>query len=274
MLTIERLTKVYPDGTQALSNLSLEVGTGEIVILLGASGCGKTSLLRIVAGLEEASAGLVTLHGQSIVGPHPLIGLVFQEPRLMPWLNVAQNVGFGHRDLSRDGVADVEAILARVGLLAQRSKLPRDLSGGQQQRAALARALITKPKVLLLDEPFSALDAMTREALQEQLLDLWRADAPTIVMVTHDIEEAAFLGGHIKVLKPNPGRLHESFDNSLAHPRRRDEADFLALKHRLRASLHEAAGRPDKASPLNDAPRRSPTKNETTISSRARVTAL
>lgn len=242
MLTIDRLTKVYPDGTQALSNLSFEVGTGEIVILLGASGCGKTSLLRIIAGLEEASAGRVVLNGQPIDGPHASIGLVFQEPRLMPWLTVAQNVGFGLRGVSHeDRDRRVEAILDRVELLAQRSKLPRDLSGGQQQRAALARALITKPKVLLLDEPFSALDAMTREALQDHLLDLWSADAPTIVMVTHDIEEAALLGDRIKVLKPNPGRLHESFDHPLERPRRRDGADFLSLKRQLRSSLDGAA---------------------------------
>ena len=238
MLAIERLTKVYPDGTQALSNLSLQVGTGEIAILLGASGCGKTSLLRIVAGLEKASAGRIVLDGEVLDGPHASIGLVFQEPRLLPWLNVAENVGFGLRTLpSRERDARVDAIVARVDLTSQRSKLPRDLSGGQQQRVALARALIMKPKVLLLDEPFSALDAMTREALQDHLLALWSADAPTIVMVTHDIEEAALLGDRIAILKPNPGRLADDLDNPLGRPRRRDGAEFLALKRRLRAGL-------------------------------------
>lgn len=240
MLAIERLTKVYPDGTQALSNLSFEIRTGEIAILLGASGCGKTSLLRIIAGLEKTSAGRVTLDGETLNGPHVSIGLVFQEPRLLPWLSVAENVGFGLRALpapERDAL--VENILARVDLTSKRSKLPRDLSGGQQQRVALARALIMKPKVLLLDEPFSALDAMTREALQDHLLDLWSADAPTIVMVTHDIDEAALLGDYIAILRPNPGRLAEIIDNPLPRPRRRDGADFIALRQRLRALLDE-----------------------------------
>ena len=242
MLMIEGLGKTYHDGTQALSNVSLEVASGEIVVLLGASSCGKTSLLRILAGLEEASLGRVMLDGDTITGPHASIGLVFQEPCLLPWLNVAQNVGFGLRASpaeARD--LRVDAVLARVGLTSQRSKLPRDLSGGQQQRVALARALIMKPKVLLLDEPFSALDAMTREALQDHVLDLWQVDAPTIVLVTHDIEEAAVLGDRIVVLRSNPGRLSDHTRNPLPRPRRRDDADVLNMKRWLRSALNEAA---------------------------------
>ena len=192
---------------------------------------------------HAARAGRVALDGEPIVAPHASIGLVFQEPRLLPWLNIAENVGFGLRARpAREHDARVDAILARVELTAQRSKLPRDLSGGQQQRVALARALITKPEVLLLDEPFSALDAMTREALQDYLLDLWSADAPTIVMVTHDIEEAALLGDRVAILRPNPGRLSEVMDNPLPRPRRRDGADFLALKRRLRSGMDATVG--------------------------------
>ncbi len=194
MLRIDRVGKVYPDGTHALSSIALDVPRGEILVLLGASGCGKTSLLRIIAGLERASTGSVALDGRKIDAPHAEIGLVFQELRLLPWLSVAENVGFGLRGLGRaERDAKVGAILSRVGLAGQRGKLPRDLSGGQQQRVALARALVVKPAVLLLDEPFSALDALTREALQDHLLELWADDGPTIVMVTHEIDEAAAL---------------------------------------------------------------------------------
>lgn len=238
MLTIDHVTKVYDDGTRALADVSLAVPKGEIVVVLGASGCGKTSLLRIIAGLERASAGAVALDGNIIAEPQPAIGLVFQEPRLLPWLTVAENVGFGLRAPTRgEQAAKVGAILSRVGLAAQKDKLPRDLSGGQQQRIALARALIVKPAVLLLDEPFSALDALTREALQDHLLELWADDAPTIVMVTHDIEEAVVLADRIVVLAPHPGRIAEIVVNPAPRPRAREAADFVALRRRLRAAL-------------------------------------
>ena len=248
MLTIDRVGKVYPDGTHALSSIALDVPRGEILVLLGASGCGKTSLLRIIAGLEAASTGSVTLDGRRIDAPQAAIGLVFQEPRLLPWLTVAENVGFGLRRLSaaeRD--TKVGAILARVGLAAQRGKLPRDLSGGQQQRVALARALVVKPDVLLLDEPFSALDALTRQGLQDHLLELWADDAPTIVIVTHDIEEAAALADRIVVLEPHPGRIAEIVVNDALRPRAREAPEFVALRRRLRRALesndHRGLGR-------------------------------
>ena len=236
MLSLDAVTKIYPDGTRALSDVSLEIGPGEIAVLLGASGCGKTSLLRIVAGLEEASNGVVRLDGEQIKAPHPAIGMVFQEPRLMPWLTAAQNVAFG---LSPGHARSVETILERVGLASHGRKLPRDLSGGQQQRVALARALITKPKVLLLDEPFSALDAMTREDLQDHLLELWVIERPTIVLVTHDIEEAGVLADRIAVLASNPGRLKAVLSNALGRPRRRDSQDLLQLKRKLRDLLQQ-----------------------------------
>ena len=232
-LSFDAISKTYPDGTHALAGLSLDVAAGEILVLLGASGCGKTSLLRIVAGLEDASRGTVRLDGQPTAGPHPAIGMVFQEPRLMPWLTAAQNVAFG---LSENAAA-ADAILARVGLAAQAGKLPRDLSGGQQQRVALARALVAKPRVLLLDEPFSALDAMTREDLQDHLLDLWALDRPTILLVTHDIEEAAVLADRIAVLTPHPGRLKAIVTNRLSRPRRRDGDALFGIKQDLRALL-------------------------------------
>ena len=233
-LSFRALGKIYADGTVALADVTLTIEAGEIVVLLGASGCGKTSLLRIAAGLEDASSGAVCLDGTPITGPHPAIGMVFQEPRLMPWLTAVQNVAFG---LSAAQIAEAGAILERVGLSAQGGKWPRDLSGGQQQRVALARALVAKPKVLLLEEPFSALDAMTREDLQDHLLELWAVDRPTIVLVTHDIEEAAVLADRIAILTPHPGRLKAVVTPPTARPRRRDDGASLALRHDLRALL-------------------------------------
>ena len=233
-LSFDAVGKTYPDGTYALADVSLDIPAGEIVVLLGASGCGKTSLLRIAAGLEEASRGAVRLNGKTVVGPQPAIGMVFQEPRLMPWLTAAQNVAFG---LSAAHASAVDDILRRVGLATQANKLPRDLSGGQQQRVALARALVAEPKILLLDEPFSALDAMTREDLQDHLLDLWALDRPTIVLVTHDIEEAAVLADRIAILTPHPGRLKTVVTNPLPRPRRRDGDALFGIKQTLRALL-------------------------------------
>ena len=243
MLSIDRVGKIYADGTRALADISLEVPRGQILVLLGASGCGKTSLLRIIAGLESATAGSVALDGCRITAPHPAIGMAFQEARLLPWLTVAENIGFGLKGLSRsEREAKVGAILERVGLTAQRRKLPRELSGGQQQRVALARALVVKPEVLLLDEPFSALDALTREALQDHLLGLWAEDAPTIVMVTHDIEEAVVLADRIVVLEPHPGRIAEIVINPATRPRARDATDCVALRRRLRSALARDEG--------------------------------
>ena len=261
MLRIARVFKTYPDGTRALADVSLELRPGEIVALLGVSGCGKTSLLRILAGLERPSAGSLDLNGEPLRGPHPAIGLVFQEPRLLPWLSVEGNVGFG---LGRRGGAgrarDVSAAVDRVGLSAQRRKLPRELSGGQQQRVALARALVVRPKVLLLDEPFSALDAMTRETLQDHLLDLWTASAPTIMLVTHDIEEAAILADRVVILHPDPGRLAGIVEVPLPRPRRRDDASAVALKRRLRQMLQGTAARRDD--PVDAHPHGGPARME------------
>jgi sulfonate transport system ATP-binding protein len=243
MLRLDHVSKTYADGTKALSDFSLTVGSGEIVVLLGASGCGKTSLLRIVAGLERATAGTVTLAGERVLRPHPSIGLVFQEPRLLPWLTAAQNVGFGLEGMSAvERRQKIDTLLERVGLLAQGRKFTRDLSGGQRQRVALARALVTGPRVLLLDEPFSALDALTRESLQGHLLDLWSLVAPTIVLVTHDIDEAAALGDRIVVLDSAPGRLAAEVTNPLPRPRDREDEPFVALKRKLRRLLDSTAG--------------------------------
>ncbi len=171
MLELERLSKTYADGTHALADVTLEVRESEIVSVVGGSGCGKTTLLRLIAGLDRPSAGAILLDGERLSEPHPAVGIVFQEPRLLPWLTVADNVGFGLDDRSAAERRErVGHALRRVGLIEHAGRWPRELSGGQQQRVAIARAFVTEPKVLLLDEPFSALDAFTRASLHEHLL--------------------------------------------------------------------------------------------------------
>jgi sulfonate transport system ATP-binding protein len=238
MLTIGRLSKTYADGTEALRSVSLDLAAGAITAVIGGSGCGKTTLLRLIAGLDHASSGLIAVDGETIGAPHPAVGIVFQEPRLFPWLRVAENAAFGiaHLD-ARERKARVETALARVGLSDHAERLPRDLSGGQQQRVSIARALIARPKVLLLDEPFSALDAFTRASLHEHLLSLWETSKPTVLMVTHDVDEAVALGSQVVVMSQKPGRIFEIIDVPLGRPRDRRSEAFDALKRRVLASL-------------------------------------
>lgn len=238
MLSVESTDKTYPNGTRALERVNLEVDAGEIVALVGGSGCGKSTLLRLVAGLDNPTRGRIRLDGETISAPHPLVGLIFQEPRLLPWLTVAQNVGFGLTDrpkAQREKI--VGEVLERVGLKDYAHCWPRELSGGQAQRVAIARALAPRPKVLLLDEPFSALDAFTRASLHEHLLDLWAAFRPTIVLVTHDVEEAAFLADRVLVMQPRPGRIAASIDVELARPRDRYGNEIENLKRRILSAL-------------------------------------
>jgi sulfonate transport system ATP-binding protein len=238
MLRIDAVSKTYADGTRALASIQLEIGSGEIVALVGGSGCGKTTLMRLVAGLDTASAGAISLDGETLTAPHPAVGIVFQEPRLFPWLSVADNVGFG---LAAEGTAArtqrVGAALARVGLGEHAGRWPRDLSGGQQQRVAIARALVTRPKVLLLDEPFSALDAFTRRSLHEHLMTLWQESRPTILMVTHDVDEAVALADRVVVMQPKPGRIFDIFHLGLARPRDPRVAGVEAAKRRVLNAL-------------------------------------
>ncbi len=181
MLALDRVSKTYPNGVQALARFSAEIKQGEIVAIIGGSGCGKSTLLRAIAGLDRASAGTVTLDSEAISSPHAKIGIIFQEPRLLPWLSVADNIGFGLADLpAAERREKVARALARVGLADKAQAWPRELSGGQAQRVAIARALVPQPEVLLLDEPFSALDAFTRSDLQDHLLDLWADTRPTL----------------------------------------------------------------------------------------------
>jgi sulfonate transport system ATP-binding protein len=238
MLSIESVDKTYPNGTEALARANLGVKEGEIVAVVGGSGCGKSTLLRLAAGLDRTSRGRIRLDSETIEAPHPAVGLVFQEPRLLPWLTVAQNIGFGLSDRPREQRERlVREVLERVGLADYASRWPRELSGGQAQRVAIARALAPKPKVLLLDEPFSALDAFTRASLQEHLLDLWEAFRPTLVLVTHDVEEAAFLADRVLVMRPRPGRFIAELELGLKRPRDRYGPAVEAAKRKILSAL-------------------------------------
>jgi sulfonate transport system ATP-binding protein len=244
MLAIERLGKIYPNGVNALERFSAEIRLGEIVAIIGGSGCGKSTLLRAVAGLDPATAGSVTLDDIRISAPHEKIGIIFQEPRLLPWLSVADNIGFGLSDLPADIRREkVSRALARVGLTDKANAWPRELSGGQAQRVAIARALVPQPEVLLLDEPFSALDAFTRRDLQDHLLDLWADTRPTLVLVTHDVDEAVVLADRVLVMRPRPGRLFEEISINLARPRDRNSPHFDNFKRRVLTALDRSLDR-------------------------------
>ncbi|MGH2728509.1 MAG: ABC transporter ATP-binding protein [Actinomycetota bacterium] len=206
---------VRSDPVRALDGINIHVDAGEIVCLLGASGCGKSTLLQIAAGLCEPTSGSVMVDGHEVDGPGPDRGLVFQSYSLYPWRSVAGNVAFGLQvqNLSREEITRrVDRYLDVMELTRFSNALPKELSGGMQQRTAIARALATEPSVLLLDEPFGALDAQTRASMQEFLLQVWRDTDATILMVTHDVEEAVFLAQRIYVMTPHPGRIAEEID--------------------------------------------------------------
>jgi sulfonate transport system ATP-binding protein len=244
MLALSNLGKVYPNGVNALAGVSLDVDPGEIVAVVGGSGCGKSTLLRLVSGLDRPTQGTVTLDGTPITAPHEKIGIVFQESRLLPWLSVADNVGFGLSDRPKgERQQRVAAQLDRVGLSDKAKVWPRELSGGQAQRVSIARALVTRPEVLLLDEPFSALDAFTRADLQDHLLDLWADLKPTLVVVTHDVDEAIVLADRIVVMRPRPGRIYDEIVTDLPRPRDRQSAAYDFAKRRVLAALDRSLDR-------------------------------
>jgi sulfonate transport system ATP-binding protein len=244
MLVLERVGKTYPNGVHALGGVSLDVEPGDIVAVIGGSGCGKSTLLRAISGLDPASEGSVVLDGERIKAPHEKIGIIFQEPRLLPWLKVADNVGFGLGDRPRPERAQrVAAALKRVGLADKAMVWPRELSGGQAQRVAIARALVPRPEVLLLDEPFSALDAFTRTDLQDHLLDLWADAKPTLILVTHDVDEAIVLADRVMVMCPRPGRIFDEIEVDLPRPRDRQSAAFDFVKRRVLAALDRSLNR-------------------------------
>jgi NitT/TauT family transport system ATP-binding protein len=235
--------------TVAVSGASLQVAAGELVCLLGPSGCGKSTLLRIIAGALDCDEGSVTVGGRPVAGPAPDRGLLFQRPMLFPWLTTRKNVLFGPKAQRAAGAderddpeldAEADATLATVGLSGFGDAFPHELSGGMQHRAAFARAMVTRPSVLLMDEPFGALDAITRMRMHEFLLRMWERYRITILFVTHDIEEAVMLGDRVAVMGGRPPGIREIIGVPLRRPRQLADADteqFLAVKRRVRAAL-------------------------------------
>jgi ABC-type nitrate/sulfonate/bicarbonate transport system ATPase subunit len=221
ILTVRGVERRF-DKTLALQATDLDVAENDFITILGPSGCGKSTLLRIVAGLDHPTAGTVELDTQRITGPGADRGMVFQSYTLFPWLNVLDNVCFGLRErgLPRgQQLEQAQAFIAKVGLKGFEQHFPKQLSGGMQQRVAIARALANRPRMLLMDEPFGALDHQTRELMQELLLGIWEAERKTVLFVTHDIDEAVFMGSRVVVMSARPGRIKLDRPVPMAHPR-------------------------------------------------------
>jgi NitT/TauT family transport system ATP-binding protein len=220
----------------ALDGIDLEIGDDEFLTILGPSGCGKTTLLNIIAGFDQASSGDVHLDGEAILKPGPDRGVVFQEYALFPWLTVEQNIEFGLRErriAKAQRRTRVRDQIASVGLSGFERRYPQELSGGMRQRVAIARALVNDPKILLLDEPFAALDAQTRTLMQQELLRVWSAARRTAIFITHNIEEAILLGDRVVVMTARPGRIKEIVTVNLPRPRDVTSADFNETRRRI-----------------------------------------
>jgi NitT/TauT family transport system ATP-binding protein len=237
----------------ALTGIDLTIHRREFVCVIGASGCGKSTLIRLVAGLEEPSAGSILLEGREVHGPGPGRGMVFQSYTLFPWLTVQGNVEFGLR-MTKRGPAEAAEEAARwielVGLSRFADAYPSQLSGGMKQRVAIARALANRPRILLMDEPFGALDAQTRCQMQGYLLEIWQNVEVTILFITHDLDEAVYLGDRIVVLDAQPGRVREVIEVPLPRPRDTDQfldPYFLATRYHIEELIHSPAGRRPEA---------------------------
>ena len=243
-LLVQNLCKRFGDKT-VLEDINFSMQSGEFITFVGSSGCGKSTLLRLIAGLDHPSGGRIHVDGSPVEGPGPDRGMVFQKYSLYPWLNAADNVAFGMRlqGMTSADVRDRTAyFLEVVGLRDAATKLPRELSGGMQQRVAIARALATNPSVLLLDEPFGALDLQNRETMQDFLHKLWQRTGLTVLLITHDVEEALVLAQRVHVLAPNPGRIIRSLDVTLDKSdldQLRLSAEFLQLRRSLSGSLRQ-----------------------------------
>jgi sulfonate transport system ATP-binding protein len=238
-LDVHHVSKTFQvDGrpVEALNDISLSIRPGEFVSIVGPSGCGKSTLLRLLAGLERGFSGDITQDGKPIVGTSLDRGIVFQEPRLFPWATVWQNVGIGLQNAPISAALKKETIaahIALVGLQGFERAYPYQLSGGMAQRAAIARGLVNRPQILLLDEPFGALDALTRNKMQIELQRIWVQEEITMILVTHDVDEAVFLGDRVVVLAPRPGRISRIFEVSVKQPRLRTDENLIHIRNEV-----------------------------------------
>lgn len=256
-IELKNVSKIYSGapnindgGIEVLTDIDLQLREGEFVCLLGASGCGKSTLLNLLAGFEQPTRGEVLLDGKTISRPGPERGVVFQQPTLFPWLSVLDNITFGPRMAGTPPaiyLAEARRYLRLVGLQEFERHLPWQLSGGMRQRAALARAWLTNPDILLMDEPFGALDAQTRLTMQELLTSVWRATGTTILFVTHDVDEALFLADRVLVMGSRPGRIREAIQIPFARPREVEEIvaehEFGVLKRHILHLVREEASK-------------------------------
>jgi ABC-type nitrate/sulfonate/bicarbonate transport system ATPase subunit len=251
-LVIDNVSRIFPavrggTPTRALEPTNLSVADNDFVTILGPSGCGKSTLLRMVAGLDTPTTGRILLDGKAITGPGADRGMVFQSYTLFPWLTVSENISFGLRErgISQRQRNDIaKQWLEKVGLISFANHFPKQLSGGMQQRTAIARALANDPKILLLDEPFGALDNQTRALMQELLLGIWERERKTVIFVTHDIEEAVFLASRVVVMSARPGRIKADLAVDLPHPRHytvKTSPAFSDLKARLTEEIRVEA---------------------------------
>jgi len=245
-ITVRSVSKTFRTaaGSQvrALDGISLTVAAGTLVSLVGPSGCGKSTLLRLVTGLDSPTSGELRMGNDLITGPSAERGLVFQDPNLFPWLTVRRNIqaGLVARGVLREGRQEVDTFLRLVGLESFANVYPHHLSGGMAQRVALARALVNHPKVLMMDEPLGALDAFTRMRMQDEVLRLWESRGTTMLLVTHDIDEAIYMSDRIVMMSPRPGRVERIIEVRLPRPRRRNDPAFLALRTEILEMLHFA----------------------------------
>jgi NitT/TauT family transport system ATP-binding protein len=253
-LSIEGLSRVFPGvgggaPVRALEPTDLAVAENDFITILGPSGCGKSTLLRIIAGLDRPTTGRVVLDGREVRGPGADRGMVFQSYTLFPWLTVAENIAYGLREKGMPAAergAIVAAYVEKIGLGGFENHYPKQLSGGMQQRTAIARALANDPAILLLDEPFGALDNQTRSLMQELLLGIWERELKTVLFVTHDIEEAIFLASRVVVMSARPGRIKAELAVDLPHPRHyrmKTSPEFSGLKARLTEEIRVEAMR-------------------------------
>ena len=246
LLKIENVNRVYENKettTQVLHDINLEVRRGEFISIIGSSGCGKTTLLRLIAGLDRPQSGTLFLEGEKITGTSPKRGYVFQQGGLFEWLTVEQNIAAGlkARHIYREKKHRIREFIEMVGLQGFEKVYPHQISGGMAQRVAIARTLINDPELILLDEPMGALDNFTRAALQDKILEIRKKHNTTMILVTHDIDEALYLSDRIVIMTPRPGCIREVIDVDMYHPRNRNGHDYVQLRKKLLEKFHMAS---------------------------------